>query len=46
MVLSKKVLIKKSGEYDPIWHVQLVVLLAIVLQVSLPDRFSAGLRFG
>ena len=30
---------------DPIWHVQLTVLLALLLQLTLPDKFVAGPRF-
>lgn len=30
---------------DPVWHLQLVVLVALVLQLTLPDRFVAGPRF-
>lgn len=30
---------------DPIWHVQLIVFLAIVLQLTLPVRFVAGPRY-
>lgn len=34
-----------SGD-DPIWHVQITILAVIILQLSLPDRFSVGPRFG
>jgi hypothetical protein len=30
---------------DPIWHVQLTVLFALLLQLTLPDNFVAGPRF-
>lgn len=30
---------------DPIWHVQLTVLFALLLQLTLPDKFVAGPRF-
>ena len=30
---------------DPIWHVQLTVFVALILQLSLPDKFIAGPRF-
>jgi hypothetical protein len=30
---------------DPIWHVEAVVLLALILQITLPDEFVAGPRF-
>ena len=35
----------KQHAYDPIWHVQLAVLLAMALQLLLPDRFVAGPRY-
>jgi uncharacterized membrane protein len=35
----------KAHAYDPVWHVQLAVLLALALQVLLPDRFVAGPRY-
>ncbi len=43
---EKERLLKRLHEHDPIWHVQLTLLAVIFLQVSLPDRFSAGPRFG
>ena len=30
---------------DPIWHVQLTVIFALLLQLFLPDKFVAGPRF-
>lgn len=35
----------KHRSHDPVWHAQLAMLLAICLQLALPDRFSAGSRF-
>jgi uncharacterized membrane protein len=35
----------KQHAVDPVWHVQLAMLLAIVLQLALPDRFSIGSRY-
>ena len=35
----------KAHAYDPVWHVQLAVLLALALQLLLPDRFVAGPRY-
>lgn len=29
-------------KHEPVWHVQLAMLLAIGLQLALPDRFAAG----
>ncbi|MBC7581367.1 DUF1345 domain-containing protein [Aeromicrobium sp.] len=31
--------------HDPVWHVQLAMLLAIGLQLALPDTFSVGTRY-
>ncbi|HVV26030.1 MAG TPA: DUF1345 domain-containing protein [Candidatus Saccharimonadales bacterium] len=31
--------------HDPVWHVQLAVLAALVLQLFLPDRFVFGSRY-
>ena len=36
---------RAAFDSDPIWHVQLTVLLALVLQLVLPDKFVAGPRF-
>jgi hypothetical protein len=36
---------RTSFNADPIWHVQLTVLLALLLQLTLPDKFVAGPRF-
>jgi len=30
---------------DPVWHVQVAMLIAIILQLTLPDKFSAGSRY-
>ncbi len=35
----------KHVAHDPVWHVQLAMLLAIGLQLALPDTFSDGLRY-
>jgi hypothetical protein len=34
-----------SFDSDPIWHIQLTVLFALLLQLTLPDKFVAGPRF-
>jgi uncharacterized membrane protein len=36
----------KHPEHDQVWHVQIVMLIAIVLQVALPDAFSNLARYG
>ena len=36
---------RHSFDNDPIWHIQLTVLLALLLQLALPDKFVAGPRF-
>lgn len=43
---KKDHIFKRLNEDDPIWHVQAVILAVIILQISLPDRFSVGPRFG
>jgi uncharacterized membrane protein len=32
-------------DYDPVWHVEVIMLLAIILQLTLPDRFVFGVRW-
>lgn len=41
----KPVLRNKYRQHEPVWHVQLAVLIAIVLQLFLPDRFVFGSRY-
>ena len=36
---------RQAFDADPIWHVQLTVLFALLLQLTLPDKFVAGPRF-
>jgi len=35
----------KHRDYDPVWHVQVTMLAAIVLQLLLPDHYVLGSRF-
>lgn len=35
----------KHHDHDPIWHVEAVMVVAIVLQLALPDRFVFGGRW-
>ncbi|OVE79137.1 hypothetical protein BVY00_01100 [bacterium G20] len=35
----------KIHQKDPIWHVQLTLLAALILQITLPDKFVAGPRY-
>ena len=35
----------KHHDYDPVWHVQVVMLVLIALQLLLPDRFVFGVRW-
>ncbi len=35
----------KIRQEDPIWHVQLTILVALILQITLPDKFVAGPRY-
>jgi uncharacterized membrane protein len=41
----KTVLRNKYRKHEPIWHVQLAVLVAIVLQLFLPDPYVFGSRY-
>jgi uncharacterized membrane protein len=41
----KTILRNKYRRHEPVWHVQLAVLAAIVLQLFLPDRFVFGSRY-
>jgi len=40
-----QLLANKHREYDPAWHVQVGVLVAIVLQLILPTKFSFGAHY-
>lgn len=40
-----KFLKNKSHIIDPLWHVQVAMLIAISLQLALPDKFSVGSRY-
>jgi len=31
--------------HDPVWHVQIAMIVAIMLQLALPDKFSVGTRY-
>ena len=35
----------KHHDRDPVWHVEIVMLVAIALQLTLPDRFVFGVRW-
>lgn len=41
----KTLLRNRYREHEPVWHVQLAVLAAIVLQLFLPDKFVFGSRY-
>lgn len=45
MATRRRFLGNKHHDFDPVWHVQLVVLLALVLQLLLPDQFVVGPRY-
>lgn len=40
-----KLLRDKHRDYDPAWHVQVGVLIAIILQIILPNKFSFGSHY-
>jgi uncharacterized membrane protein len=35
----------KNRQHEPIWHVQVAMLVAIILQLLLPDRYVFGSRY-
>jgi len=35
----------KNRQHEPVWHVQVTMLLAVVLQLLLPDRYVFGSRY-
>jgi hypothetical protein len=35
----------KHRLHDPVWHVQIAMVVAIILQLTLPDKFSVGTRY-
>ncbi|HUB93192.1 MAG TPA: hypothetical protein VMB52_01680 [Verrucomicrobiae bacterium] len=39
------ILRNRHHNYDPVWHVEVIVLAVIVLQLVLPDRFVFGVRW-
>ncbi|HVX24197.1 MAG TPA: hypothetical protein VG992_02540 [Candidatus Saccharimonadales bacterium] len=41
----KPLLRNKYREHDPVWHAQAAIVIAIVLQLLLPDRYVFGSRF-
>lgn len=41
----KALLRNRYREHEPVWHVQLAVLAAIILQLFLPDKFVFGSRY-
>jgi uncharacterized membrane protein len=40
--MARKLFHDKHRLHDPVWHVQAAMLVAIILQVALPDIFSIG----
>lgn len=43
---QNRFLSRETKGIDPLWHIQLAVLAAIVLQLVLPDRFAGGFKSG
>ena len=41
----KTILRNKHHPFEPIWHVQVIMLLAIMLQLLLPDAYVFGTRY-
>jgi len=40
--MARKLFHDKHRLHDPVWHVQVAMLIAITLQIALPDIFSIG----
>ncbi len=45
MAFMRSILRNAHGRIEPLWHVQITMCFAIVLQLLLPDRFSFGTRY-
>src|SRR6202050_3749243 len=45
MTAERRIFGNRHRDYDPVWHVQLAVALALVLQLALPDRFADGPKY-
>ena len=43
--MSRRILANKVHDYDPVWHVQIAVLVALCLQLLLPDRFASDFKY-
>ena len=43
-ITEKNRLVRDLRKHDPLWHVYLTIIAAIILQLSLPESFSAGSR--
>jgi uncharacterized membrane protein len=39
------VLRNKQHDYDPVWHVEIIMLLAIAMQLALPSKYVFGVRW-
>lgn len=44
-ITEKELLNQLAINKDPVWHVQFTVVLAMLLQLALPDKFVAGPRY-
>jgi len=44
-MFMKTVLRNKHHEFEPVWHAQTILLLAIILQLLLPDIYVFGARY-
>ena len=44
-MLMNNLFANKHRDFDPVWHVQIVLVIALLLQIILPDKFTVGSRF-
>ena len=44
-ISEKNRLIRELRKHDPLWHVYITIVAAIILQLSLPESFAAGSRY-
>jgi uncharacterized membrane protein len=35
----------KHRDYDPVWHVEIIMLIAIAMQIALPSKYVFGVRW-
>jgi uncharacterized membrane protein len=45
VMIERRIFGNRERNYDPVWHVQVAVVVALVLQLALPDRFVVGPKY-